>query len=356
MQKYKNSIYAGITQGDINGISYEVIIKTLADSRITDFVTPIIYGSPKLLAYYKKTLNINNFNIISILKEADASAGYNNLINCTDDDARIELGRISKDSGKAAYDALEKAVEALKNNDIDILVTAPINKESINMSDFNFPGHTEYLKEKFQAKDVLMIMVGEHLRVGTVTGHIPISEVPKAISKEIILEKLRILNKSLIKDFNINKAKIAVLGLNPHAGDGGLLGEEEQKIIIPAIEQAREEGIMALGPFPADGFFGMNNYRNFDAVLAMYHDQGLIPFKALEYDKGVNFTAGLPIVRTSPAHGTAFNIAGKNVASPDSFREALFLAIKIYKNRIMYEELIKNALNKPEKENLEVTE
>lgn len=345
MQTTQDRIYAGITQGDINGIGYEIIIKTLMDSRVTDFVTPIVYGSPKLLAYHRKALNINNFNLSNITHPSKANPKKGNIINCTDDTARIELGKISKDAGKASYSALERAVDDLQKEEIDILVTAPINKESINMSDFNFPGHTEYLKSKFAAEDVLMIMVGERIRVGTVTGHIPINQVSQSINKELILKKIRLLNDSLIRDFGIVKGKIAVMGLNPHAGDGGLLGDEEQNEIIPAVDQARKEGIMALGPYPADGFFGTTDYLNFDAILAMYHDQGLIPFKALEYEKGINYTAGLPIVRTSPAHGTAFEIAGKNVASPASFRAALFLAAEIFKNRKLHDSLEDGALD-----------
>ncbi len=348
MQKQKNTIYAGITQGDMNGISYEIIIKTLMDKRITDILTPVVYGSPKLLAYHRKTLNIQNFNLNSISSISEIKDKTCNLINCTEDNARIELGKMSQDAGKASYNALEKSTADLKSKAIDVLVTAPINKESINMSDFDFPGHTEYLKNKFEVEDVIMIMVGERVKIGTVTGHIPINQVSKAITKELILNKIRLLNKSLIQDFGINKGKIAVMGLNPHAGDGGLLGTDEKDKIIPAINQAREEGIMALGPYPADGFFGASNYLKFDAVLTMYHDQGLIPFKILEYDRGVNFTAGLPVVRTSPAHGTAFDIVGKNVASPDSFRSALFLAIDIFRNRQTYKELTENSLEKSE--------
>jgi 4-hydroxythreonine-4-phosphate dehydrogenase len=345
MQSKREKINAAITQGDINGIGYEIIIKTLQDNRINDFVTPIVYGSPKLLAYHRKALNINSFNLTNITSPNKAHLKRGNIINCTDDSARIELGKVSKDSGKASYDALERATADLAANEVDVLVTAPINKESINMSAFDFPGHTEYLKEKFKAEDVLMIMVGERIRVGAVTGHIPIKKIPESINKELVLKKLRILNHSLKRDFGIQKAKIAVLGLNPHAGDGGLLGSEEKDEIIPAVNQARDEGILALGPYPADGFFGSSDYMQFDAVLAMYHDQGLIPFKAMEYEKGVNYTAGLPVVRTSPAHGTAYEIVGKNSASPASFRAALFLATKIFQNRESYDELNSNSID-----------
>lgn len=344
MHSKKDKITAAITQGDINGVGYEVIIKTLQDNRVNEFLTPVVYGSPKLLAYHRKALNINNFSLSNITSPDKAHSKRGNIINCTDDSARIELGKISKDSGKASFDALERATEDLIKKQADILVTAPINKESINLSGFDFPGHTEYLESKFNAENVLMIMVGERLRIGTVSGHIPLKEVPEIINKDRILKKLRLLNHSLMRDFGIEKAKIAVMGLNPHAGDGGLLGSEEKDEIIPAVNQARDEGIMALGPYPADGFFGNHDCMQFDAVLAMYHDQGLIPFKATEYEKGVNFTAGLSAVRTSPAHGTAYNIVGKNEASPASFRAALFLGAKIYKNRLAYDQLNKNAI------------
>ena len=314
----EKKIKAGISQGDINGVGYEIIMKALSDNRINDFIIPIIYGSPKLLAYHRKAINIS-FNLTNIITPVKCNNNKGNLINCTDDTTRIELGKVTKESGKAAYDSLERATKDLEKGLIDVLVTAPINKKSINMSDFDFPGHTEYLKSKFNADDVLMIMVGERLKIGTVTGHIPLKDVAGTINKHLILEKIRLLNKSLQRDFGIEKGKIAVLGLNPHAGDEGLLGSEENDHIIPAVNKARDEGIMALGPFPSDGFFGTPDSLKFDAVLAMYHDQGLIPFKATEYERGVNYTAGLPIVRTSPAHGTAFDIAGKDKASPASF-------------------------------------
>ena len=344
MSQKEEQIRAGISQGDINGIGYEIIMKTLVDNRINDFITPILYGSPKLLAYHRKAIDIS-FSLTNIITPVKCNNNKGNLINCTDDSTRIELGKISKESGKAAYDSLERATADLKKGLIDVLITAPINKKSINMSDFDFPGHTEYLKSKFDADDVLMIMVGERLKIGTVTGHIPIAEVPKSINKDYILKKIRLLNNSLQRDFGIEKGKIAILGLNPHAGDEGLLGSEENDHIIPAINKARDEGIMALGPFSADGFFGTPDYLKFDAVLAMYHDQGLIPFKATEYERGVNYTAGLPIVRTSPAHGTAFDIAGKNEASPASFRAALFMAQKIFKNRQKFDKLRADSLD-----------
>ena len=342
--KKNQKIKVGISQGDINGISYEVIIKSLMDNRIFELFTPILYGSSKVLTYHRKAINVNNFSMYNIKTPADANLKRANIINCLDDNIRVELGKSTQMAGEASFTSLEKATEDLKNGAIDVLVTAPINKYNIQIEGFNFPGHTEYLKEKFGAEDVLMLMVNDNLRVGVVTGHIPLKDVPAAITKENILNKLRILNNSLIQDFVVTNPRIAVLGLNPHAGDKGLIGKEEQEIIIPAIDAAKEEGIMALGPYPADGLFGSDDFSKFDAILAMYHDQGLAPFKTLAFSNGVNYTAGLPIVRTSPAHGTAFEIAGKGVANPESFRQALYLAVDIYKNRQEYLKLKTNPL------------
>ncbi len=344
----QNKIRIGISQGDINGIGYEVIIKALQDNRITEICVPIVYGSPKIAAYHRKALNINNFNFNTIRKAEDANTKRANIINCNDDNVRVELGKSTKESGYAAFEALEHATKDLLSGQIDIIVTAPINKANIQSKEFNFPGHTEYFEENAGEGEALMLMLGEKLRVGVVTGHIPLKKVSEDLSSELILKKLRILNQSLIQDFGIRKPQIAVLGLNPHAGDNGLLGMEEIEIIIPAIESARKEKIMALGPYPADGLFGSNSLDKFDAVLAMYHDQGLSPFKALEFNSGVNFTAGLPIIRTSPDHGTAYDIAGKNKASHQSFLKAIFLACDIYKNRTSYLDLLKNAMDSEE--------
>ncbi|MBN2756903.1 MAG: 4-hydroxythreonine-4-phosphate dehydrogenase PdxA [Bacteroidales bacterium] len=339
-----NTVKIGISHGDINSISYEVIIKSLMDNRIFDFFTPVLYGSSKIMAYHRKALNIPNFNLNSIKIIGEASPKKAHIINCVDDEIRVELGKSTTMAGKAALASLEKVTEDLKNGDLQILVTGPINKDNIQSDSFNFPGHTEYLKNKFDIEEVLMLMVSDKLRVGVVTGHIPLKDVSKSITKEAILKKIRILNKSLIEDFAISKPKIAVLGLNPHAGDNGLIGKEELEVIIPTIDIAREEGIFALGPYPADGLFGSKDYTEFDAILAMYHDQGLAPFKSLSFTNGVNFTAGLPIVRTSPAHGTAYEIAGENIASADSFRQAMYLALDIYRNREMHKELNVNPL------------
>jgi 4-hydroxythreonine-4-phosphate dehydrogenase len=342
----RDKIVIGISQGDINGIGYEVIMKTLDDPRILEMCTPIIYGSPKVAAYHKKALDMNAFNLNTISVAAEADPRKVNIINCIDDNIRVELGKSSEMAGEASYMALEKAVDDLRKGEIDALVTAPINKDNIQSDKFHFPGHTEYLAEQFGVKEYVMLMVSEMMKVGVVVGHAPIAEVPRRITKQAILTKLRIINKSLAEDFGINRPRIAVLALNPHAGDGGLLGTEEQDIIIPAIEQAKHEGIIAIGPYPADGFFGSGDHVKFDAILSMFHDQGLIPFKLASFDKGVNYTAGLPVIRTSPAHGTAYDIAGEGKASPDSFREALYLAIDIHKSRENYREISKNPLKK----------
>ena len=342
----KHKIKIGISQGDINGIGYEVIMKTLLDARILEMCIPIVYGSPKVAAYHRKALNINNFNFNNIYEAREADPRRANIINCIDDNIRVELGKSSELAGEASYMALERSVADLKNGEIDALITAPINKDNIQSDKFNFPGHTEFLAEQFGTSNYLMLMVSEMMKIGVVTTHVPLSKVSSLITKEAILNKLRIISSSLEQDFSIKKPRIAVLGLNPHAGDSGLLGPEEKGIIIPAIEKARHEGILALGPYPSDGFFGSGDYVKFDAILAMYHDQGLIPFKLASFEKGVNYTAGLPFIRTSPAHGTAFDIAGEDKASPDSFRQALYLAIDIYRSRELYREISKNPLKK----------
>lgn len=339
-----NKVVVAITQGDINGIGYEVIIKSLSDNRINDFCVPVIYGSPKVAAYHRKAINFEHFNFNQIKDITEINSKKSNIINVMDDNVRVELGKNTEAGGEGSIQALEAAVADIKAGKADVLVTAPINKQNVQTSKFGFPGHTEFLSSAFEAKDALMLLVSDIMRVGVVTGHIPLSDVSKTLSIELILEKLKLLNQSLIKDFGIRKPRIAVLGLNPHAGDAGVLGTEEQEIIIPAIEKANEKNIIAVGPYPADGFFGSENFAKFDAILAMYHDQGLAPFKSLSFDSGVNFTAGLSIVRTSPAHGTAFEIAGQGVASENSMRNALMLAIDIYKNRLNYEELTKDPL------------
>ncbi len=344
MEVNENKIKVGITHGDINGIGYEIIIKTLLDKRINDLCTPIVYGSPKLAAYHRKAINVENFSLNIIKTPEEANPKRPNVINCVNEDTRIELGKSTPESGEAAYFSLEKATKDLIDGKIDVILTAPINKKSINSDKFTFPGHTEYFQSKTKTDEVLMLMLGEQMRIGVVTGHVPLKDVPSLVTEENILTKLQILNKSLLEDFGIRKGKIAVFGLNPHAGDEGIIGKEEIDIIIPAINKAREEGIMAVGPYAADGFFGAATYKKYDAVLAMYHDQGLSSFKVVEFDAGINFTAGLPIIRTSPVHGTAFEIAGQGIASPDSFRAALYTAIDIFRNRERYKEMKKNKL------------
>ena len=337
-------IKIGITHGDINGISYEIMIKTLSEARMFNTFTPIIYGSPKVLAYYKKALN-SNIQTNSINSANEAKPTMLNIINCNSEDIRVEIGKSTEAAGLASYQALEKATKDLKNNDIDVLVTAPINKNNIQAAGFNFPGHTEYLAKEFSNDEHLMILTNDIIKIGVVTGHIPIKDVASTITKELILTKMHVLNESLKNDFLISKPKIAVLSLNPHCGDNGVIGNEEIEVIVPAIEEAKENNILAFGPYSADGFFGAYEFRKFDAVLAMYHDQGLVPFKVIAFEDGVNFTAGLPIVRTSPAHGTAYDIAGTDTASCQSFRNALYLAVDIYKNRNEQYQLEQNALN-----------
>ena len=337
-------IKIGITQGDINGISYEIIIKTLMDNRMSEICTPIVYGSPKVAAYHRKAINIENFSLNTVRSPEEANPKRANIINVLDDNIRVELGKDTPMAGEASFLALKQAVEDLKNNKLDALVTGPIHKSNIQSKDFNYSGHTDYLKDIFKADEVVMLMVSSYVKVGVLTTHIPVSEIPKYITKENILKHLKIMNQSMLTDFGIRKPRLAVLGLNPHAGDKGLLGKEEQDVIIPAIEKANADGILTFGPYAADGFFGTDSFKKFDAVLAMYHDQGLAPFKTLCFDEGVNFTAGLPVIRTSPAHGTAFELAGKGIASETSFRNAMYLAIDIYKNRKQYKEISKDPL------------
>lgn len=330
----------GITQGDGNGIGYEVIIKALADSRILESFIPIVYGSSKMFGYYKKSvheLQGMETNVVSAASEAKPKVV--NILNCLPDSYSAEPGQSTPEAAKGALLALGRAVEDIRNGDIDILVTAPINKKAMAAEGFAYTGHTEYLKHEFGAEDIAMFMVSERLKVGVVTEHIPLKDVPKAVTMDKILGKIRIMDKSLKRDFGVDSPKIAVLSLNPHSGDGGLLGDEEQTVIIPAIAQAVKEGIQAFGPYSPDGFFGLDHYRRFDATLAMYHDQGLAPFKSIAFDDGVNFTAGLPIVRTSPDHGTAYELAGKDEADPHSMMSAIFKGIDIWRNRMAYDEL-----------------
>ncbi|MBQ2172786.1 MAG: 4-hydroxythreonine-4-phosphate dehydrogenase PdxA [Bacteroidales bacterium] len=338
-------LVVGITQGDSNGIGYEVIIKSLADERILDSFTPVIYGSSKLMGFYRKTLhNIGPMDINVISSAADAKQKKINLVNCLPDNIYAEPGQSTPDSAKAAIKSLETAVKDLKDGQVDVLVTAPINKRAMSSEGFSNTGHTEYLQKEFGADDVTMIMVSDQIKIGVVTGHIPLRDMPKSLTRESILGKLRIMKASLQRDFGVADPKIAVLGLNPHCGDGGLLGDEEQNIILPAVQEAMKEGIQAFGPYSPDGFFGLGNYSRFDATLAMYHDQGLAPFKALAFSDGVNYTAGLPIVRTSPDHGTAYDMAGRDEADPRSMMSAIYTAIDIFRKRLQYDTLMESKM------------
>jgi 4-hydroxythreonine-4-phosphate dehydrogenase len=339
-----NKLKIGISIGDVNGIGLEIIIKTLAESMIYNYCTPIVYGHTKVASFYRRVTETSELNFNVIDHPSNAQPKRANMINCWEEDVRIEPGVANKEVGKFAFLSLERATADLINGDIDALVTAPINKDTIQSEDFNFPGHTEYLQERDGAEESLMFLVSDTLKVGVVTGHIPVTKVSESITTEKILAKLKLMNNSLRNDFWIRKPKIAVLGLNPHASDNGLIGDEEQTKIIPAIEEARANDILAFGPYAADGFFANATYMQFDAVLAMYHDQGLIPFKQIAFESGVNFTAGLKFVRTSPDHGTAYDIAGKNIASDVSFREAIFTALHIAKHRIEGLELNENPL------------
>jgi 4-hydroxythreonine-4-phosphate dehydrogenase len=352
MTEKKEKLKVGITHGDVNGIGYEVILKTFTDAAMLDLCTPIIYGSKKYSSKHKAQLKMDNFPFFLIEKSEDAQINKVNLIDCCDDEDELKIGEPTMSSGKAAFQALNAATDDLLNGKIDSIITAPINKKNIQGEQFNFPGHTEFLSQKDGGKRELMFMISNKLKVGVVTGHIPLKDVASSISIEKINNKLDIMNKTLLRDFNIRKPKIAVLGLNPHAGDNGLLGGEEQSVIINAIQNACKDGIIAHGPFPADGFFGSTQYTNYDGVLAMYHDQGLIPFKALSFGEGVNFTAGLSFVRTSPDHGTGYDIAGLNKADPSSMRKAIYAAIEISKNRSLFRNLEEKALRPQEfKEN-----
>lgn len=337
-------IIAGITHGDINGIGYEVIIKTLNEQHVLELCTSVVYGSSKVASYHRKALNFNDFNF-NLVKRADqATHKRANIVNCTENEVKVDIGESTATAGELSLMALDMAVEDIKNDRIHVLVTAPINKKNIQSQQFPFKGHTEYLAGKFNIKEYLMMMVSSKLRIGFVTGHLSIGEVSAAITQDLILRKLIVMNNSLIQDFGIRRPKIALLALNPHSGDEGLIGSDESETIIPAMKRAQAENILCFGPYPADGFFGALKYRQFDGVMAMYHDQGMIAFKILAFEEGVNFTAGLPFVRTSPAHGTAYEIAGKNEASPESFRNALYLACDIYKNRMNFNRINAGAL------------
>ncbi len=337
-----DKIIVGISIGDLNGIGLEVVLKTFEDKRMLDFCTPVLFGSTKVVAYHKKALKvealvhgINSLNQINHNKV--------NVLNIWKEEVSVELGKATKESGAYAAKSLEVAVTNLKDKNIDILLTAPINKETIQSETFNFPGHTEYLEDKLDGKS-LMILMTDKLRIGLITGHIPISKVAETITPSLIKEKVTTMYTALVQDFGIRKPKIAVLGLNPHCGDKGVIGLEDDEIIKPTIDEIRESGKLVFGPYAADGFFGSETYKQFDGVLATYHDQGLAPFKALSFGNGVNYTAGLSEIRTSPDHGTGFDIAGENTANSSSFKEALFTAIQVFRTRKEYKELSKSPL------------
>ena len=342
----ERKIRVGITHGDINGVGYEVILKAFSDPTMLELCTPIIYGSPKVAAYHRKAMDIQtSFSIIN--SKSDIQDGRVNILNSTEDELKVELTKPTLEAGKAALSALEKALQDYREGVFDVLVTAPINKHTIQSDTFHFPGHTEYIEERVgKGEKALMILLKDDFRVALVTGHIPVSEISKTLTKELIMEKMTIFHRSLKQDFGIDSPRIAVLSLNPHAGDDGLIGTEERTVITPAMEEMMAKGVLCFGPYPADGFMGSGNYARFDGILAMYHDQGLAPFKALAMDEGVNFTAGLPIVRTSPAHGTAYDIAGKGIASEDSFRQAIYVALDVFRNRQIEREISAHPLRK----------
>src|SRR6478752_2768311 len=323
----------GITLGDLNGIGPEVVIKALADNRLLNILTPVIYGSTRVLSYYRKLMELEEFNYSQVKSKGQFFAKAVNVVNCWEDVIEIVPGQPSRQAGRAALLSLKKSVEELKEGLIDALVTGPIDKNTIHGEEFPFRGHTEFLTQEFNAGESLMLLAGKELKVGLVTEHIPVKEIASHITRDRVELKIRLLEFSLKKDFGISKPKIAVLGLNPHAGDEGLIGDEEKNIILPVIQDLKNKGKLIFGPFPADGFFGASTYTKYDGVLAMYHDQGLVAFKTLAFENGVNFTAGLPAVRTSPDHGTAYAIAGKNQADESSLRQAIFVATDIIKNR-----------------------
>ena len=322
----------GITLGDINGVGPEIIIKALSDPRILNHIVPVIFGSSKIISYYRKHLKIDDFSTFQLIDGQEPNRKRINLVECWQDTVEIKVGEATKESGEKAFLALEKASEYLAKGIIDAVVTAPINKATIQSESFNFPGHTEYFGDRFDGNP-LMFMISDSLRIAVATGHVPIKEADSLITKERIEKSIQSIKKSLIEDFAVGKPKIAVLGFNPHAGEDGLLGKEESEVIRPVIESFKEKGDLVYGPFPADGFFGSGNYKKYDAILAMYHDQGLIPFKSLSFGNGINFTANLNVVRTSPDHGTGYDIAGKNEASASSLRSAIFLAHDVLNNR-----------------------
>lgn len=344
MEQHRYKI--GITLGDYNGIGPEVIIKTLEDERIYKFCSVVVYGQKGIISYYSKHLKIQNFNIQEVKDIENLNPKIPNIINCWSEPVEVNPGQLTPEGGARAMVCLNAAIKDLMDKKIDVLVTGPVNKSSISQHHPDFKGQTEYLSQLAGNENSMMLLVDDGLRVGLVTNHVSLKDVTGKIDVNLIFSKLEILNQSLKQDFLIHKPRIAVLGLNPHAGDNTLLGKEEKDIIAPAVNRAKEKGMYVMGPFSADGFFGAQQYRHFDAVLAMYHDQGLVPFKTLSFGTGVNYTAGLNIVRTSPDHGTGFDIAGKNLASADSLRNAIFSGLDIIKNRVTYKEMTANPVER----------
>ncbi len=347
MKNKQNKIKVGISIGDLNGIGPEIILKTFMHPGMFELCTPIVFASTKAMSYHKKLLKLD-MPVHGIMNISQAFPNKLNVLNLWKEPVPIHIGKPESEIGRYAVDSFKKAVEALKKGEIDVLVTAPFDKKSIQSDEFDFPGHTDYLAQELEG-NALMFMITDDLKVGLVTDHVPLKYVAGQITEEKIKDKFLTMEESLKRDFGIEKPKIALLGLNPHCGDGGIIGKEEIETILPAIESLREDDHLAFGPYPADSFFGSDNYKKFDAVLAMYHDQGLIPFKTLSFGKGVNFTAGLEKIRTSPDHGTAYDIAGKNQANPDSFREAIYKAIDIFRKRKEYKELTENVLQSQSK-------
>ncbi|MEL6305358.1 MAG: 4-hydroxythreonine-4-phosphate dehydrogenase PdxA [Bacteroidota bacterium] len=342
--KEKEKIRLGISIGDPNGIGCEVALKTFEDSRMLDFCTPVIFASNKMISSQKNHLGIDiRFN--GVKEPSQAVDGKVNVVNISKNDPKLDFGQATSEAGAYAIESLTAAVKSLKQNHVDLLVTAPINKNNVQSETFTFPGHTDYLNQELEG-DSLMFMITDGLKVGLLTDHIAVKEVAQSITPKLIREKVKTIEQSLRMDFGIRKPRIALLGINPHSGDNGTIGEEDDKILKPVVETLFDEGSLVYGPYSADSFFGSNNFKSFDAILAAYHDQGLIPFKTLSFGKGVNYTAGLSRVRTSPDHGTAYEIAGKGIADPSSFKEAVFSALKIFKQRKEYRELTKNPLQK----------
>lgn len=348
MTKRPENIIVGISIGDLNGIGSEVILKAFEDTRMLELCTPVIFANVKILSFLKKNLNLN-INLQGIDKLDQIITGKINVLNVWREGVNIEYGKMDETVGKYAVKSFVEATKALKEGVLDVLVTAPINKSNIQSEEFSFPGHTDYLNQELEG-DALMLMIHDDLRVGLLTDHVPLNEVAKHLTEELIRKKIKTINQSLIQDFGVTRPKIAVLGLNPHSGDNGVIGDEEEKVLKPALKKIFDEGILVFGPYSADGFFGSHQYEKYDAVIATYHDQGLIPFKTLSFGKGVNYTAGLNKVRTSPDHGTGFDIAGKGIADHQSFSEAIYAAIDIFKARNDYKEIVANPLKVKEKQ------